>query len=231
VSSELLGLQSKLGHTFHNIALLQQALTHRSFGAQHNERLEFLGDSVVNLCVAKLLYTQFSELDEGVLSRTRANLVKQDTLHRLAMQLGLSELLRLGEGEARSGGRQRPSILADVFEAILGAVFLDAGMTPCEALVAHLFTPLIHDTTQGVSASAKDAKTALQEWLQGRKLPLPQYEITDIRGAAHEQLFEVTATLAKPAQIAKGVGSSKRAAEQAAATALLQQLMQAKQAA
>lgn len=226
MSAELKALQTKLGHSFNNIALLQQALTHRSFGATHNERLEFLGDSVVNLCVAKLLYTQFGELDEGVLSRTRANLVKQDTLHKLALTLQLPELLRLGEGEARSGGRQRASILADVFEAILGAMYLDAGLAPCEALVTRLFVPLIHDKAKGESASAKDAKTALQEWLQGRKLPLPQYEVSAIRGAAHEQQFEVTATLAKPAQSAKGAGASKRAAEQAAATSLLNLLQQ-----
>lgn len=222
--TELQGLQTKLGHRFHNIALLQQALTHRSFGVPHNERLEFLGDSVVNLCVAKLLYTQDAELDEGVLSRTRANLVKQDTLHSLAVQLGLPELLRLGEGEARSGGRQRPSILADVFEAVLGAVFLDAGLQPCESIVNQLFMPLTQANAQGQNASAKDAKTALQEWLQGRKLPLPLYEVTAVLGAAHEQQFEVQATLAKPAHQAKGTGASKRVAEQAAATLLLTQL-------
>jgi ribonuclease III len=226
VSAEIKQLESQLGHRFRNLALLQQALTHRSFGATHNERLEFLGDSVVNLCVARLLYTQYPELDEGVLSRTRANLVKQDTLHRLALSLALPDLLRLGEGEARSGGRQRASILADVFEAILGAMYLDAGLMPCEAVVERLYTPLIRDTEQSVGVSDKDAKTALQEWLQGRKLPLPSYDITATYGAAHEQTFEVTATLAKPAQSAKGEGASKRAAEQVAATALLQLLLQ-----
>lgn len=223
MNAALKTLEQKLGHTFAQEVLLRQALTHRSFGQQHNERLEFLGDSVVNLCVAKLLYAHFSSLDEGVLSRTRANLVKQDTLHRLALQLGLPELIHLGEGEARSGGRQRPSILADVFEAIFGAIYLDAGMPVCEKLSAKLFMPLIRETAQGgaATASAKDAKTALQEWLQGRKLPLPQYVVSAMRGAAHEQVFEVTATLAKPAHIATGEGSSKRAAEQSAATALL----------
>jgi ribonuclease III len=229
VGTELQGLQTKLGHRFNNIALLQQALTHRSFGVPHNERLEFLGDSVVNLCVAKLLYTQDAEQDEGVLSRTRANLVKQDTLHNLAVQLGLPELLRLGEGESRSGGRQRPSILADVFEAVMGAVYLDAGLEPCESVVNRLFTPLTQSNAQGQSASAKDAKTALQEWLQGRKLPLPLYEVAAVLGAAHEQQFEVHASLAKPAHQAKGVGASKRAAEQAAASLLLAQLQNAPQ--
>jgi ribonuclease III len=229
VNSEFTALETILGHRFKRPGLLQQALTHRSFGATHNERLEFLGDSVVNLCVAKLLYTLYPELDEGVLSRTRANLVKQDTLHRLALSLALPDLLRLGEGEARSGGRQRASILADVFEALLGALYIDAGLAPCEALVERLYTPLIRDTQHSVGnlgVSAKDAKTALQEWLQGRKLPLPSYDVTAIHGAAHEQTFEVTATLAKPAQSAIGEGASKRAAEQVAATALLQLLLQ-----
>jgi ribonuclease-3 len=214
----LVALQGRLGYTFRDPALLQQALTHRSFGSEHNERLEFLGDAVLNLCVGQLLYDKLRRGDEGELSRIRASLVRQDTLHRQAEALRLADALRLGEGEARSGGHGRPSILADAFEAVLGAMFLDGGLPPVQALVQRLFDPLLTDDLQ---AHGKDAKTQLQEWLQGRKQPLPVYRIVATRGAAHEQTFEVEALIEPAGLRATGEGASKRQAEQAAAAALL----------
>ncbi|MCM2479855.1 ribonuclease III [Serpentinimonas maccroryi] len=218
----LLALQERIGHRFTHPALLLRALTHRSFAAEHNERLELLGDSVLSLAVTTLLYQHLDSHNEGELSRTRANLVKQDTLHRLALALGLPELLRLGEGEARSGGRQRASILADALEALLGAVYLDAGFAAAEALVRRLYAGI--DLRPGQGAHGKDAKTALQEWLQGRKMQLPLYTVAATRGQAHLQTFEVQCQINETGQSARGLGSSRRAAEQAAAAQLLQQL-------
>ncbi|MGH8848903.1 MAG: ribonuclease III, partial [Polaromonas sp.] len=180
---DLLALQKRLQHDFSNPKLLAQALTHRSFSADHNERLEFLGDSVLNLAVAGLLYEQLSELPEGDLSRVRANLVKQDTLHKLAVVLGLPELVRLGEGEARSGGQKRPSILADALEAVIGAVYLDAGFDKAAELVRRLFKDV--EINPQMQAIGKDPKTELQEWLQGRKMNLPIYRVVGTMGAAH----------------------------------------------
>ena len=157
----LLALQNRLQHAFSNASLLQRAVTHRSFSADHNERLEFLGDSVLNLAVASLLYQRLSDLPEGDLSRVRANLVKQDTLHQLALRLQVSDVLRLGEGESKSGGQQRPSILADALEALIGAVYLDAGYASAEALVHRLFQGV--EINPQMQAAAKDPKTALQE--------------------------------------------------------------------
>ena len=222
----LLALQERIGHRFTDPALLLRALTHRSFAAEHNERLELLGDSVLSLAVTTLLYQHLDSHNEGELSRTRANLVKQDTLHRLALALGLPELLRLGEGEARSGGRQRASILADALEALLGAVYLDAGFAAAEALVRRLYAGT--DLRPGQGAHGKDAKTALQEWLQGRKMQLPRYTVAATRGQAHLQTFEVQCQINETGQSARGLGSSRRAAEQAAAAQLLQQIQSAK---
>ena len=188
MSHDLQALQQRLAHTFGKPRLLEQALTHRSFGAEHYERLEFLGDSVLNLAVSGLLYEQLSQQAEGDLSRIRANLVKQDTLHDLAVGLGLPALLRLGDGEKRSGGSKRPSILADALEAIIGAVYLDAGFEAAQALVRRLYQKV--DVTPTMVASAKDAKTELQEWLQGRKMKLPQYRVVATLGEAHKQTFD-----------------------------------------
>lgn len=217
-------LQSRLQHEFARPALLELALTHRSFSADHNERLEFLGDSVLNLAVAHMLFEALDELPEGDLSRVRAQLVRQDSLHRLASGLGLSSMLRLGEGELRSGGQRRPSILADALEAIIGAVYLDAGYDAASALVRRLFDGV--QINPALSAAAKDAKTSLQEWLQGRKMPLPQYEVTQIHGAAHRQTFEVACSVAPLGLRHLGQGASRRAAEQAAAAAMLQAVQQ-----
>ncbi len=215
-------LQSRLHYAFNDPRLLAQALTHRSHSADHNERLEFLGDSVLNLAVAHMLYEALGELPEGDLSRVRAQLVRQDSLHGLALGLELPSLLRLGEGELRSGGQRRPSILADALEAVIGAVYLDGGFPAADALVRRLFDRI--EISPAMSAAAKDAKTALQEWLQGRKMPLPQYEVVQVLGAAHRQTFEVACTVAQLELRALGQGASRRAAEQAAATAMLDAL-------
>jgi ribonuclease-3 len=219
-SSALSELQIRLGYAFQQNGLLQQAVTHRSFSSDHNERLEFLGDSVLNLSVAHMLYVQLSSLPEGDLSRVRANLVKQDTLHQLAKTLDLSAVMRLGEGEMRSGGQSRPSILADALEAIIGAVYLDGGYQGAQALVERLFQKV--DIKPDMQAAGKDPKTELQEWLQGRKFALPKYTVVATSGAAHRQQFEVSCEVTELRQTQQGSGASRRAAEQAAAAALLQ---------
>lgn len=218
----LAALQARLQHRFSDQRLLARALTHRSFSAEHNERLEFLGDSVLNLAVAALLYQKLQALPEGDLSRVRANLVKQETLHQLAVGLGLPEVLRLGEGESRSGGHRRPSILADALEAVIGAVHLDAGYSAAEALVHRLFKGV--DITPQMPAAAKDPKTELQEWLQGRKMKLPVYRVAATLGAAHKQTFEVECEVPELGVSARGIGASRRAGEQAAAAAVLMTL-------
>jgi ribonuclease-3 len=218
-SPNLQALQKRLQHEFANPRLLQQALTHRSFSADHNERVEFLGDSVLNLAVAGLLYEQLSNLPEGDLSRVRANLVKQETLHQLALVLGLPDLLRLGEGEARSGGHKRPSIRADAVEAIIGAVYLDAGFDKANQLVRRLFKDV--EINPQMQAIGKDPKTQLQEWLQGRKMKLPLYRVAGTLGAAHQQTFEVDCEIAELGHTERGIGASRRAGEQAAAAAML----------
>jgi ribonuclease-3 len=215
-------LQVRLGYAFRQQGLLQQAVTHRSFSADHNERLEFLGDSVLNLSVANLLYVQLASLPEGDLSRVRANLVKQDTLHQLAKTLDLPAVMRLGEGEMRSGGQNRPSILADALEAIIGAVYLDGGYKDAQDLVERLFAKV--DIKPDMQAVDKDPKTELQEWLQGRKLGLPKYTVVSTSGAAHRQQFEVSCEVTELRQTQQGSGASRRAAEQAAAAAMLQTL-------
>jgi ribonuclease III len=219
LSPDLQALQMRLEHEFSNPRLLQQALTHRSFSADHNERVEFLGDSVLNLAVAGLLYERLSELPEGDLSRVRANLVKQDTLHKLAVQLGLPQLIRLGEGEAKSGGQKRPSILADALEAVIGAVFLDAGFDQADRLVRRLFQDV--EINPHMQAIGKDPKTELQEWLQGRKMNLPIYRVVGTLGAAHQQTFDVECEISEYGRAERGIGGSRRAGEQAAAAAML----------
>ena len=215
----LVALQQRLQHQFANPALLQRAITHRSFSADNNERLEFLGDSVLSLAISSLLYAKLASMPEGDLSRVRANLVKQDTLHQLAVRLKVSEVLRLGEGEAKSGGQQRPSILADALEALIGAVYLDAGYASAEALVHRLFQGV--EINPQMQAASKDAKTALQEWLQGRKMKLPQYKVVATVGAAHRQTFDVECDSPELSLTERGIGGSRRAGEQAAAAAML----------
>ncbi len=222
MTAGLVELQRRLQHDFSNVSLLGQALTHRSFSSDHYERLEFLGDSVLNLAVSDLLYSRLGTLPEGDLSRVRANLVKQDTLHQLAVDLGLPEVLKLGEGEVRSGGQKRPSILADALEAIIGAVYLDAGFAKAQALVHRLFHAV--EINPQMEAIGKDPKTELQEWLQGRKMKLPQYKVVGTLGAAHKQSFDVECEIPELRLAERGIGGSRRSGEQAAAAAMLQTL-------
>ena len=219
MADALAALQERLQHRFQDPRLLARALTHRSFSAEHNERLEFLGDSVLNLAVAALLYQRLKDLPEGELSRVRANLVKQDTLHKLAVDLGLTGMLKLGEGEARSGGHKRPSILADALEALIGAVHLDAGYAASEALVHRLFARV--EIKPEMQAAAKDPKTELQEVLQGRRMSLPVYRVVATLGAAHKQTFDVECEVPEFGLVERGIGASRRAGEQAAAAAML----------
>jgi len=208
-------LQRKLGHSFAHASLLQQALTHRSHSTPHNERLEFLGDSVLNCCVAHELYQRFGDLKEGELSRLRANLVRQEALAELAQELELGTYLRLGEGELKSGGFRRPSILADGLEALFGAVFLDGGYPAAQVVIRGLYASLLdHLDPQTLG---KDPKTLLQELLQARRIPLPQYAVVGTQGAAHKQLFQVECQIPQLAIRTTGYGASRRIAEQEAA--------------
>jgi ribonuclease-3 len=208
-------LQTRLGYTFRDAGLLQQALTHRSHSSLHNERLEFLGDSILNCVVASILYERFSHLDEGDLSRLRANLVKQQSLYEIAQKLELSQFLRLGEGELKSGGFRRPSILADTLEALLGAIFLDAGFDAARDAIRAFYIPLLD--TVDPRTLGKDAKTLLQEFLQSRKISLPTYNVIATHGAAHSQEFEIECLVPKLNIQVFGRGGSRRAGEQAAA--------------
>lgn len=219
-------LAESLGYTFHQESLLRQALTHRSYNAQHNERLEFLGDSVLNCAVARALYDAFPNLPEGTLSRLRANLVKQDTLADIAVHLKLGEYLLLGEGELKSGGFRRPSILADALESIIGAVFLDDGFEAARAVVLRLFETAIAGIDP--NASGKDAKTQLQEWLQAKRHSLPDYILAATKGEAHDQIFVVSCQIPALGITTQGQGKSRRAAEQEAALAVLKQVGEAK---
>lgn len=222
MEARLAALQQRLGHRFGDGALLTRALTHRSFGAGHNERLEFLGDAVLNMAVSGLLYERHAGSDEGDLTRVRAHLVREDSLHRVGLELGLPEVMRLSEGELRGGGALRPSILADAVEALIGAIYLDGGCDAALAAVRRLFGEIIRSTE--AEAWSKDAKTELQEWLQARKLPVPAYRISATRGEKHAQTFEVECAVATLGLLETGEGRSRRAAEQEAARRMLEQL-------
>lgn len=213
-------LQRHLGVSFTAPSFLFTALTHRSHSTPHNERLEFLGDSVLNCVVAHLLYAHFPQLPEGDLSRLRALLVCEDSLFQLAQQLKLGDFLQLGQGELRSGGHQRPSILADAFEAIIGAIFLDAGFMAAQAWLTPLFQPLIDALPTG--QRMKDAKTRLQEWLQGRRHGLPKYSLKSTQGEAHAQRFDVLCEIPALRISTEGSGTSRRIAEQIAAERALE---------
>ncbi|MGL4666567.1 MAG: ribonuclease III [Saezia sp.] len=214
-------LEKNIGYLFKNRSLLKDALTHRSYSASHYERLEFLGDSVLNLCISHQLFTFLSDAKEGDLSRIRAHLVREATLYQLAVNVDLNKYLLLGEGELRSGGQERPSILADALEALIGAVYLDAGFEEAKALVERLF----HDEFERISKVGgdwgKDPKTALQEWLQNCHLQLPQYTLSVAHGALHEQVFEIECLIPQLHISALGQGHTKRLAEQAAAEQVL----------
>lgn len=213
-------LVRRIGYEFKDPALLRRALTHRSYGMPHNERLEFLGDSVLSCAIATHLYHLHTRVQEGDLSRMRAHLVKELTLSEIASSLNLGEYLKLGEGELKSGGFRRPSILADTLEAIIGAVYLDGGFTSAEQMIARLFEPLMKGLDP--KTLGKDPKTLLQEYLQGRKLPLPNYTVLSISGEAHEQHFEVECAISDLGVRASGGGVSRRSAEQQAASSAMQ---------
>jgi ribonuclease-3 len=218
-------LQTRLGHTFKDGAVLQQALTHRSHSSLHNERLEFLGDSILNCVIASLLFERYTKIDEGDLSRLRANLVKQQSLYEIAQRLELSHFLRLGEGELKSGGFRRPSILADTLEALFGAVFLDAGFDAARKVIRSLYIPILDNVDP--KTLGKDAKTLLQEFLQGKKMALPQYNVVATHGAAHNQEFEIECLVPKLDIQVFGTGGSRRAGEQAAAKLALEAVQKA----
>lgn len=208
-------LEAALGHGFARPELLRQALTHRSFGSPNNEQLEFLGDSVLDCAISARLCLRFSGLREGELSRLRASLVRQESLAEIALGLELGNYLRLGEGEVKSGGDRRPSILADALEALIGAVYLDAGFEPARAMVERLYQAALDRIDP--EKPGKDPKTALQEILQGRHLPLPRYQLLATRGEAHAQEFEVECTVPELGVRSTGTGASRRIAEQQAA--------------
>lgn len=208
-------VSERIGHRFLDPDLLRRALTHRSHGASHNERLEYLGDSVVNCIVALELYSRFPDLSEGDLSRLRANLVNQKALHRIALTLGLGEQLLLGEGELKSGGAQRPSILADAVEALIGAILLDGGFEAARTAVQRLFSASLAAVNPDLSG--KDAKTLLQEFAQGKGMALPVYSLLGTRGHAHAQIFHVQCAMEELQIRTEGRGSSRREAEQEAA--------------
>ena len=218
-------LSKQLDYDFNDPRLLQRALTHRSYSPEHNERLEFLGDSILGCVISGHLYGSYPHLSEGELSRLRANLVREETLVVLARQLGLGNHLRLGEGERKSAGFSRPSILADAVEALFGAVFLDGGYAAAEKVVLKLYVPYLEKTD--TRTPGKDAKTLLQEYLQGRHMPLPSYTLIATQGVAHAQSFHVECTVPSLGITTRGEGSSRRNAEQQAAQAAYQQLPEA----
>jgi ribonuclease III len=217
-----LSLEAALGYTFRDPRLLRDALTHRSFGTPNNERLEFIGDGVLNCTVALALFTKFPELPEGQLSRMRANLVSQPALHSLAQRLDISEHLRIGEGEEKSGGRERPSMLADAVEAIFGAILLDSGFESAQTTINRLYAQRIASVNP--REGGKDAKTRLQEHMQAKHQPLPSYTVERVDGEAHAQMFTVRCTVMIANTSAVGQGASRRAAEQMAAAAVLTKL-------
>jgi len=213
-------LERKIDYQFTNPDYLIQALTHRSMGGEHNERLEFLGDSLLGMFIAEALYMQFPKVSEGDLSRMRATLVRGQTLAEIAREFALGDYLRLGPGELKSGGFRRESILADAVEAIIAAVFLDNGMARCKTLVLNWYQQRLATIQPGVSQ--KDPKTQLQEWLQGRRLPLPSYEVIEVTGQAHNQRFTMSCRVEGVEEKAIGVGTSRRKAEQDAAQKALE---------
>ncbi len=216
----------RFGYVFKQPELLQRALTHRSYAAEHNERLEFLGDAILGCVIAKHLYSNYPQLSEGELSRLRSNLVREETLAALARQLDLGSHLKLGEGELKSGGFRRPSILADALEALFGAVLLDSGFAAAELAVLNLYVPYLEE--MDVQKLGKDAKTLLQEYLQGKHMPLPAYSVIDMQGEAHAQSFEVECVIPSLKISARGTGTTRRNAEQQAAQAAYQQLTETK---
>lgn len=215
-------LLARLGYTFSDATLLQQALTHRSASKKHNERLEFLGDAVLGLVIAQRVFEKFPKLPEGKLTRMRSNLVKGETLAKVARELSLGELIKLGPGEMKSGGRRRDSILADAVEALLGAIYVESGLDATTVAIDRLFERRIKALDP--DEQIKDNKTQLQEYLQGRQLDLPQYQVIDIKGKDHAQIFTVKCDVLALNIDKTGVGKSRRIAEQEAAKQILESL-------
>ena len=213
---------SGIDYRFNDPLLLQQALTHRSVGSHNNERLEFLGDGVLNMVIASRLYELRPEACEGDLSRMRARLVRGDTLSEIAADIGLGRQLSLGEGEMKSGTYRRTSIQADAFEAVIGAIFIDGGFKACRQVILYFFDTIIENLPD--VEDLKDAKTRLQEWLQARGRPLPEYTLEREEGADHAKKFYVACRLPDADSMAEQSGSSRRKAEQAAAGRLLNKL-------
>lgn len=212
----------RLTHAFTHQGLLEQALTHRSAGAPHNERLEFLGDGIVNLMIAEALFMRWPKADEGALTRARAELVREGSLANIARRLDLGSQLTMGPGEMKSGGHRRDSILADALEALVAAIYLDTGFETCRAVVLPWFEDAL--AALPVGKPEKDAKTRLQEWLQAKQRPLPLYELISETGDDHAKQFVARCTLSEPSLAAEGEGTSRRIAEQAAAAAVLEKL-------
>jgi ribonuclease-3 len=219
---ELEALSKKLGYQFKDLAYLDCALTHRSANQNHYERMEFLGDAILNFVISSALFDQFPDATEGELSRLRAHLVKGDSLSELAIEANLSDYLRLGSGELKSGGFRRKSILADVIESIIGAIYLDGGIQPAREFILQLFSNKL--ASVDASKNLKDPKTQLQEYMQARGLPLPDYEIVTTSGKAHKQTFTVACKIDLLSDPLIAKGSSRRKAEQAAAQQALDQL-------
>ena len=215
-------LSRRIGYFFADLGLLELALTHRSFGGKNNERLEFLGDSILNYVIAEDLFHRFPKAKEGELSRLRASLVKGDTLAELAREFQLGDYLKLGAGELKSGGFRRDSILADTVEGIIGAMYLDAGMDVCREHILSWYKERLDATS--LKIVTKDAKTRLQEYLQARKHALPQYDVVDIVGEPHDQTFHVHCYIELCEEAIEGKGNSRRIAEQNAASKALKQL-------
>lgn len=223
MNDKLISLERKLGYTYQSKDLLVRAITHRSAGANHNERLEFLGDSVLSLVIAEVLYLRFPQVSEGDMSRMRATLVREKTLAEIAREFELGEYLILGPGELKSGGYRRESILADTVEALIGAIYLDSNFENIRSLLLSWYNTRLDTIKPG--ADQKDPKTRLQEFLQGRRKPLPTYLVAEVKGEAHNQQFTVECSIDGVKDVFVGVGSSRRKAEQAAAQQALEHIV------
>jgi len=215
-------LQERLGYCFQHQQQLQLALTHRSYGASNNERLEFLGDSILNFIIGEFLYQRFEQAREGQLSRLRSQLVKGETLAELAREFDLGECLILGEGEMKSGGHRRDSILADCVEALIGAIYLESGLDVCRERTLTWFAPRLNQLS--VDTSAKDAKSRLQEYMQAQRQPLPEYNVVDVGGEGHAQVFTIECRVALSKKTTQASASNRRDAEKQAAAAMIQLL-------
>ena len=218
-------LKTRLNYEFDDATLLQRALTHRSAPGRNNERLEFLGDAILDAVISEVIFASQPHADEGDLSRLRSSLVKDATLASISAELDLGEYLTLGGGERKTGGHRRASILADAFEAIIGAIYLDSGFEAAQRVVHHVYGKRLIDLPD--AAELRDPKTRLQEFLQSRQIELPDYQVTNVTGKSHQQSFTVTCSVAALGATAEGHGSSRRNAEQKAARSVLEQLAEA----